>query len=77
MKTWLLDRALLVLAAVGFVAAVLVSSRWLGNENLYSAITAITIVALWFKVARLTKLLREHGIDPYQKRAKDKSGPIS
>src|SRR5689334_18417900 len=45
MKAWLLDRALLILAAVGFVAAVLVSSRWLGNENLYSAITAITIVA--------------------------------
>jgi len=72
MKTWLLDRALLILSAVGFVAAILVSSQWLGNENLYSAITAITIVALWFKVARLTKLLREHGIDPYQKRAKNK-----
>jgi|GEM_PF-6358526 len=73
MKAWRLDRALLVLSAVGFVAAILVSSRWLGSENLYLAITAITIVALWFKVAHLTKLLREHGIDPYQKRTKDKS----
>lgn len=71
-KAWITERALLVLTAAGFVAAILVSSRWIGNENLYSAITAITIVALWLKVARLTKLLREHSIDPYQKRMKDK-----
>lgn len=76
MKTWLLDRALLILSAVGFVAAILVSSQWLGNENLYSAITAITIVALWFKVARLTKLLREHGIDPSETSEKQVTAPM-
>lgn len=68
MKEWLIDRGLLLLTALAFVGAVLFLSRWLGNENLYSAVTAVTIVALWFKVARLTKLLREHGIDPNQRR---------
>jgi hypothetical protein len=33
----------------------------------------ITGVALWFNAARLTKLLREHGIDPYQTGVTDKS----
>jgi hypothetical protein len=64
MKAWLIDRGLLLLCAVGFVAGVIFLSRWIGNENVYSTITTITAIALWFRVARLTKLLRQHGIDP-------------
>lgn len=68
MKSWIIDRALLLLTALAFVGAMLFLGRWLGSENLYSAMTAITIVALWFRVAHLTKLLRENGIDPNTRR---------
>lgn len=74
MKARLIDRGLLLLTSLAFVGGVMLMSRWLGNENVYSLITAVTICALWFKVARLTKLLREHGIDPRQKPAKDVDG---
>jgi hypothetical protein len=72
MKAWLLDRASLTLSAVGFVAAILVSSRWSGNENLYPAITAITFVDPGFKVARLPKRPHVYGFNPYEKRTKGK-----
>lgn len=64
MKAWLIDRGLLLLCAVGFIAGVILVSRWIGNNNVYSLVVTITAVGLWFRVARLTKLLRQHGIDP-------------
>lgn len=64
MKAWLVDRGLLLLCAVGFVGAVIFLSRWVGNDNVYSIVVTITAAGLWFRVARLTKLLRRHGIDP-------------
>lgn len=64
MKAWLIDRGLLLLCALGFVACVIFLSRWIGNDNVYSTVVTVTAVGLWFRVARLTKLLRQHGIDP-------------
>lgn len=64
MKAWLIDRGLLLLCAVGFIAGVVFLSRWIGNDSVYSLVVTITAVGLWFRVARLTKLLRRHGIDP-------------
>lgn len=70
MKAWLVDRGLLLLCAVAFVAGVIFLSRWTGNDNVYSIVTTVTALALWFRVARLTKLLRQHGIDPDEGRTK-------
>ena len=39
-------------------------ARWVGNGNVYSIVVTITATGLWFRVVRLTKLLRRHGIDP-------------
>ncbi|MGG1946033.1 hypothetical protein AB1286_14620 [Trinickia sp. NRRL B-1857] len=70
MKAWLIDRGLLLLCSVAFVGGVIFLSRWIGNDNVYSIVVTMTAVALWFRVARLTKLLRQHGIDPDEGRTK-------
>ena len=54
----------MLLCAVGFVGGVIFLSRWIGNDNVYSIVVTLTAVGLWFRVGRLTKLLREHGINP-------------
>lgn len=64
MKARLIDRGLLLLCAVGFIAGVIFLSRWIENDNVYSLVVTVTAIGLWFRVARLTKILRHHGIDP-------------
>lgn len=48
-------------------------THWIGPDWFYAITGALSILALSWEVARLRKILREHGIETYRKRAKDKS----
>lgn len=45
-------------------------THWLGPDMFYAITGAVSILALSWEVARLRKILREHGIDPSRKAAK-------
>jgi len=62
------------LAVVVFiVASAWFFTHWIGPDWFYAITGAVSILALSWEVARLRKILREHGIDPRHKPAKDKS----
>lgn len=39
-------------------------THWIGSDWFYAITAAVSIVSLSWEVARLRKILREHGIDP-------------
>lgn len=62
------------LAVVAFIVVTgWLFTHWIGPDWFYAITGALFILALSWEVARLRKILREHGIEPYRKRAKDKS----
>ena len=73
MKSWLIDRGLLLLTSVVLAGVAWATIHYLG-ESYFSISTTVVIVVLLVENWRLHKLLREHGISTrWHKRAKDKS----
>lgn len=62
---------LIGLAVVVFIVLTgWVFTHWIGPDWFYAITGALSILALSWEVARLRKILREHGIDPRGKQAK-------
>lgn len=61
--------AIIGLAVIVFiVVSAWFFTHWLGPDLFYSITAAVSIIALSWEVARLRKILREHGINPNLRR---------
>lgn len=63
-----MDIAIGVAVIVFIVASTWIFTHWLGPDLFYAITAAVSILALSWEVARLRKILREHGIDTHPKR---------
>ncbi|MEX3955156.1 hypothetical protein [Trinickia sp. EG282A] len=73
MKSWLIDRASLLLTSVLLAGVAWATIHYLG-DSYFSVSTTVLIVVLFAENWRLHKLLREHGISTrWRKRTEDKS----